>query len=242
MIGPLLIAVSWILLRLEGRGIGAIGFNRPRRRFTELGVGFVAFAAAAAVQQLGLALAAGDRFVPNDAISTSALLNGLRFTANSVLYEELLFRGYLLYRAVRWLGPSRAVLLDAAVFGIYHWFSYGLFGNPVAMIYVFLLTGAFGYVWARAFVATGSVAAPIGMHLGWNASAYLIFSAGPLGPGLLVPASGARQLQVTGWWSLLLNVILPVSLTIGVVAYLRRVERRAGSGVPAETDRPLETE
>ena len=52
------------------------------------------------------------------------------------------------------------MLIDAAAFGMYHWFSYGVVGNPVAMIYVFLLTGAFGLMWARAFVVTGSVAAP----------------------------------------------------------------------------------
>ena len=41
-----------------------------------------------------------------------------------MLYEELLFRGYLLYQAMRLLGARRAVLLDAAAFGVYHWFSY----------------------------------------------------------------------------------------------------------------------
>jgi len=40
-------------------------------------------------------------------------------------------------------------------------------------------------MWARAFVATGGVAAPIGLHLGWNVVAYVVFSVGPLGPALL---------------------------------------------------------
>ena len=173
--------------------------------------------------------------MPNTTLVPGALLNGLRFTVNSVLYEELVFRGYLLYQAVRFLGPRRAVLADAAAFGVYHWFSYGVIGNPVVMAYVFLLTGAVGLMWARAFVATGSVAAPIGLHLGWNAVGYIVFSAGPLGAGLLVPASGAVRLTVAGWPSLALNVLLPVVATAIVLWYCRRLEqreRRGDLGVP----------
>lgn len=229
MIGPILLAISWLLLRLEGRGLGVLGFDQPRRRSGELALGVVALGAAAVVQQVGISLAAHDPFVVNPSTDPRALLNALRFTINSVLYEELLFRGYLLYRAVRWLGPRRAVLLDAAAFGVYHWFSYGVLGNPVAMVFVFLLTGAYGLMWARVFVATGSVAGPIGLHFGWNAVTYLGFSAGPLGAALLVPASGASRPAVDGWPSLALNILWPLAVTVAVLGYCRRLERRAGA-------------
>jgi hypothetical protein len=178
---------------------------------------------------------AHDPFVINPSLDPRVLLNALRFTINSVLYEELLFRGYLLYQAVRWLGPRRAVLLDAAAFGVYHWFSYGVIGNPVAMVFVFLLTGAYGLMWARAFVATGSVAGPIGLHLGWNAVVYLVFSAGPVGAALMVPASGASRVAVDGWPSLVLNLLLPLAVTVAILGYCRRLERRAAASHPAAT-------
>jgi membrane protease YdiL (CAAX protease family) len=165
VIGPLLLAVSWLLLRLEGRGLAALGLDKPVERARQFALGFLFLGTASAVQQLGLSLAAGDPFVLNATVGPGALLNSLRFTVNSVLYEELVFRGYLLYQAIRILGPRRAVLLDAAAFGVYHWFSSGIIGNPVVMAYVFVLTGAFGLMWARAFVVTGSVVAPIGLHL-----------------------------------------------------------------------------
>lgn len=232
MIGPILLAVSWLLLRLEGRRLDAIGINEPRRRTTEFVLGFVAFGFVAAIQQSGQSLVAGDAFTVNPAVDVPVMLNGLRFTVNSVLFEELLFRGYLLYRAGQWLGPTRAAWLSAAAFGVYHWFSYGVLGNPVAMVYVFLLTGMFGYLWARAFVATGSVAAPIGLHLGWNAVAYLVFSAGPLGPTLLVPASGARRIEATGFVaSVGLNIVLPLAATALGLWVLRCCERRPRSSM-----------
>lgn len=229
MIGPILLAVSWLLLRLEGKGLSSIGVDKPRRRLAELAIGFALFGAAAAVQQLGLSLATGDAFVPNRSLDAGALLQGARFVVNSVLYEELLFRGYLLYQAVRFLGPRKAVLLDAAAFGVYHWFSYGVLGQVVPMLYVLLLTGAYGLAWAKAFVATRSVAAPIGLHLGWNAITYLVFSAGPLGHGLLVPASGAARLEATGWAALLLSLFLPLALAALAYGYYRAYERRRPS-------------
>lgn len=222
MIGPILLALSWILLRLERRGLRDLGLDQPRRRAGEFLLGLSVFGVASALQQLGLSVAASDPFVVNPQVDASILLNGIRFNINSVLYEELLFRGYLLFLAMRWLGATRASLLSAAAFGAYHWFSYGVIGNPVAMVYVFVLTGAFGYVWARAFVVTGSVLAPIGMHLGWNAVAQLIFSAGPLEATLLVPTSGRLPIRVGGGASLVLNVLLPIAVVVAVLWYLRR--------------------
>jgi membrane protease YdiL (CAAX protease family) len=224
LIGPLLLAVSWILLRLEGRDLSALGFNRPAARARQFSGAFLFLGGVAAVQQLGLSFAAGDPFVSNPSLRSSALLDNLRFTVNSVLYEELVFRGYLLYLAIRFLGAKRAVLLDAVAFGIYHWFSYGAFGNPILMAYLLVMTGAMGLMWARAFAATGSVFAPVGFHFGWNVVSGVMFSAGPLAASLFVPKSGARQLRVGGWPSLALNVLLPLGAAGAGLCYYRRVQ------------------
>lgn len=41
MIGPILLALSWLLLRLEGQGIAAIGVNAPAVRARQLAAGFI---------------------------------------------------------------------------------------------------------------------------------------------------------------------------------------------------------
>jgi membrane protease YdiL (CAAX protease family) len=239
MIGPILLAISWVLLRLERRGLGAIGVDQPRRRLGEFAVGFIALGAAAALQQFGLALATGNRFTPNATLELAALVRGARFVINSVLFEELVFRGYLLYQAIRWLGPRRAVWLSAGAFGVYHWFSYGVLGQPVVMVYVLVLTGAYGLMWARAFAATGSVAAPIGLHLGWNAVAYLVFSAGPTGAGLLVPTRGPGPIAATGWASLVLNLLFPLALTAFMLWHYAGYARRGhDAGKALTSERP----
>lgn len=233
MIGPILLAVSWILLRLEGKSLDSIGVDQPRRRLTEFLAGFALLGLASAAQQLALSAATGDSFTVNQNFRGGMLLEHARFVVNSVLFEELLFRGYVLYQLCRFLGPRRAIWIDAAAFGIYHWFSYSAFGNPVVMIYVLVMTGMMGLMWARAFTATKSVAAPIGLHFGWNAIAYIVFSTGPLGAALLVPSSGVAKLKASGLASVAISVVWPLIITVIVMALCGWYERRtAEKGAP----------
>jgi membrane protease YdiL (CAAX protease family) len=227
MIGPILLALSWMLLRLEGKGLDVLGLDEPVVRLRQFGAGFLVAGLFVVVQQLGHAVVADVPWRLNPAADAVLLGRSVRWNVNSVLFEELLFRGYLLYQAIRWLGARRGVLLGAAAFGVYHWFSYGIIGNVVMMVFVFVLTGAFGLMCAQAFASTRSIALPVGLHLGWNLVAYAGFSTGPLGPVLLVPGNGAARLEVTGLPSLLLNLVLPLVFVAGVCGYLAHAYPRA---------------
>ena len=122
-----------------------------------------------------------------------------------------MFRGALLYILIRRLGRNKSVLISACAFGIYHWFSYGIFGNPIPMVLIFLGTGLMGYAWAWAFAKTRSIMLPFGLHLGWNFVHNSIFSKGPLGDLLLI----SQGEQAMGDWISLLNffvtmVVVPI--------------------------------
>lgn len=242
MIAPILLAISWMLLRLEGKGLGVLGLDAPWLRARQCAAGFLVAGLAVVVQQLGQAAVAEVPWRLNPAADAALLASSVRWNVNSVLYEELVFRGYLLYQAIRWLGARRGVLLAAAAFGVYHWFSYGVIGNPVMMAFIFVLTGAFGFMLAFAFAKTKSIALPIGLHLGWNLVSYAGFSTGPLGPGLFVPGNGAARLEVTGLPSLLLNLVLPLVLVAGVSAYLARASGGAGTIASAASVEPVHRE
>ena len=239
MIGPILLALSWLLLRLEGKGLVVLGLDQPGLRLRQFGAGFLVAGLAVVMQQLGHAAVAEVSWRLNPAADAALLVRSVRWNVNSVLYEELLFRGYLLYQAIRLLGARRAVLLDAAVFGIYHWFSYGIVGNPVMMAFVFLLTGAFGFMLAQAFARTTSIALPIGLHLGWNVVSYVGFSTGPIGPGLFVPGNGVARLETTGLPSLFLDMVLPLTLVAVVCGYLRRVHNGGNTASSLASRAPM---
>lgn len=92
MIGPILIAASWVLLRLEGKGLGVIGFNAPRLRLRQFSVAFLAAGTVAGLQQLGYSWATATPWRLNEGLTSGLVIESLRWNTNSVLYEELLFR------------------------------------------------------------------------------------------------------------------------------------------------------
>jgi hypothetical protein len=121
------------------------------------------------------------------------LLTSSWWTLKSVLYEELIFRGALLYILIKKMGVRAACIISAICFGFYHWFTYGVLGNPLQMAIIFTMTGIWGAMFAMAFARTKSLYLPIGLHFGWNFISAVIFSQGPLGKQLLV-MSGDQHL------------------------------------------------
>ncbi len=236
MIGPIALFLSWLLLRFEGRGLGELGFNAARVRAGQFLAGLLIAGGVVAVQQLGMSAASGVVWKLNPEMDVSRFLHGIRLNTNSVLYEEFLFRGYLLYQGIRWLGATRGVLIGAAAFGIYHWFSYGIIGDPVAMVFIFVLTGSFGLMLGLAFAKTKSMAAPIGLHLGWNVVAYLGFSIGPFGPGVWMASNGAPNMDVPGVMGLALGIGLPVSFVLVTCWYLLRRSVNDGTAVARDSN------
>lgn len=237
MIGPILLAVSWILLRIQKQSLDALGFNAPAVRVRQLAAGFAAAAMVVVVQQLGLAAATHATWLRNPEFNLAQVWQHTRWNVNSVLFEEFIFRGWLLWQAIRLFGERRAVLLSASAFGAYHWFTMTGFSNPVAMAFIFLFTGAFGLMLALAFARTKSMALPIGLHLGWNCISYTVFSTGPLGRALFVPSTGVQRLQAEGWMALLLDVVLPLVFITVTSRWLMRGSPSTGrTAAVAETD------
>jgi membrane protease YdiL (CAAX protease family) len=143
----------------------------------------------------------------------------------SVLGEELLFRGALLYIGIKKLGLKNACILSSIIFGIYHWFSYGILGDFPQMIYIFFLTGIGGLLFAYSFALTKSIYLPVGLHLGWNLINVVIFSNGPLGKQMLL-YSGGQQLD--GLWTTIFFIYQITVLPFVTYLYLWRQKTAEG--------------
>ena len=94
----------------------------------------------------------------------------LGMLVSSVIVEELLFRGYAFKTLVDTRGMKLAMVVFAIAFGIYHWVQWNLWNQPVAMVLILISTGLAHVFFALAFLRSGSLWLPIGLHLGWNAS------------------------------------------------------------------------
>jgi uncharacterized protein len=110
-------------------------------------------------------------------------------------------------------------LLSAAAFGIYHWFSYNILGNPVQMTIIFLTTGVAGYIFAMAFQRTHSMYLPFGLHFGMDFAMMALFSSpNPKGVQLLLKSFPKDPVSPGSWISAL--VILLYFLGFPVLTYL----------------------
>lgn len=155
----------------------------------------------------------------NPKFTISIFFDSLFWMLKSVLYEELIYRGALLYIAIKKLGINKACILSAIAFGIYHWFSYGAFGHIPQMMYIFILTGFAGALFAYSFAYTSSLWLPIGLHLGWNVITSIIFSHGVVGNQMFV-SKGGEKIGVI--WSTAYFIYQISALAIPTYFYLRR--------------------
>lgn len=221
MIGLILIAFTWVLLRFECKNLSDIGFNKPLQRSKELVVGIFIAALFCLTQNLLSSYLGNFEWKVNSGFTISSTLESFRWVLNSVLYEELLFRGYLFYKAIQLFGARLACTITAVAFGIYHWFSYEVFGQPVTMFYVFILTAIPGFMFGYAFVRTKSLILPIGLHLGWNMVNIIVFSRGSVGQQLLTAEPVSGLTSIVGWEAILVNLIIPLSLPLLVISVLK---------------------
>ncbi len=162
----LVLAVTWACQRLRGQSLAEVGLRLSGRwaRQAWLGVMLGATTLALAV---GMMWATGGLQVELSASrSLSALLAGTYFFACVALFEELLFRGFLFQRLVAGSGAWVAQSVFALVFAIGHWDNPGMDGVTQVVATIELALAA--CVLGLAYLRTGSLALPIGIHFGWN--------------------------------------------------------------------------
>ena len=220
MLGILVIlCLSWFLNYLYNKGnFNFLGLSPIVKRIFQWTLGFLVSAILCGVLLLLEAYLKGAYWQLNTSFTSSSFFHFVYWDFKSVFTEELLFRGVLLYILLDKIGENKAVLISAIAFGVYHWFSYGVFGNIMAMLVVFVGTGLMGYAWAWAFSKTKSMFLPIGLHFGWNFMYNTIFSKGPLGDVTLIAVGGQ---DLTGWISLLYFLISLVMIPLLVMIFIK---------------------
>jgi membrane protease YdiL (CAAX protease family) len=211
---------SWLILRyVEGNDLSVLGIVPTRKRIGNFVYGLVASIMTCAIYYLAIGYAASGNWTINEAFSLESFVYGSWWTLKSVLFEELIFRGALLYILIQRLGLRTGCFISAVCFGIYHWFSFNVFGDIFQMFIILIMTGVAGLMFAFAFGVTKSLYLPIGLHLGWNFVSSVVFSNGPLGKQLLV-LEGAGQ--ASGISSTGLTIFQMLALPLIVTWYLRK--------------------
>lgn len=187
MLGGIAVAV-W---RLALRGRADWGYGLPRARFLrQAGTGF-AFGIATMLPMALLIVALGIRNpVPN--LGPATLLTGILAGALTglivALVEETFFRGLMFRAVVRESGPAIAVWTTAILYAAIHFFarvkipqaevawcsgmtlldsSLARFADPASIADAFITLVMVGLLLGLVRHWTGSIAAGIGLHMGW---------------------------------------------------------------------------
>jgi len=159
------VVVNWLALRIFGRfhltDLG-LKWNRVSIRNLALGIaGGMGAAALVLAPPLAVHAAwlapAGDQAVTWDffLFTTVLLLAG---SAG----EEILFRGFGFQILLQTWGPYTTIFTVGAVFGVLHG------ANPNSTWLALINTTGFGILFGYAFLRSGDLWLPIGLHFGWN--------------------------------------------------------------------------
>lgn len=169
--------LSWLLLKYTlGQNLSVLGLRANARRMLLILSGFTLPFAYLSILYLTISLWVQNPYKLNPDYTFSHFLQALIYLIKSVVFEELIFRGALLYVLIHKLNSNKAIALSAMAFGVYHWFSYGILGQAIQMAVVFISTGVMGYLLALAFVRSRTILLPFALHLGYNFTSMILFS------------------------------------------------------------------
>lgn len=199
MIGILVqLALSWAIVWFYQKGnLGVLGLRPTRARVTDFALFFIVTAFCCASGFVMKMSFAGQEWRLNPELTAGLVAAGVWSSIKSVMFEELIFRGVLLYILIEKLGLVKAVILSAAAFGMYHWFSHEVIGNAAQMAVTFATTGAMGLLYAYGYAKTLSLFVPAAIHLGWNLTQGVLFSEGGLGDQVLVKVTPVPEVTVS---------------------------------------------
>lgn len=166
-VGVLLAALvaGWILLRVDGRGPGALGFYLSpavvREVFSGLGLG-VAVAGTVVVGMLALGGVSWTREGGDPSAYLRVGTEALWLFAVPAAAEEALLRGYLFQALAEGWGAIRALWVTSLVFGSLHAWNPSV--GPLALGNIVLAGLFLGVIYLK----TASLWWASAAHLGWN--------------------------------------------------------------------------
>ena len=219
-----LLCLTWIFLALEGRPLGAVGLRLDRRWGREFLLGALAGSGLIGLMAFGGYLGGGFHLARNPQAGLGSLLAGAWLYLAVAFSEELLFRGYLFQRLRAGIGAWPTQGLLALLFAAAHWGNPGMAGATRAWATCTIAVAA--VLLGLCYLRTGSLALPIGLHLGWNWTQGTLMGfavSGLPSTGWWTPVMHGRALWITGG-SFGLEASLPC-VVIGIAACLALAAR-----------------
>jgi uncharacterized protein len=219
--------LSWLLLKfILHENLLVLGFKINSRLFIPTIIALFIPVVFLIIHLVSISLWVKSPYHLNPHYNFAAFKSSTRYVLISVVYEELIFRGALLYILIKKIGAQKAVLVSAISFGIYHWFTMGVLGQVVPMFFVFTITAIMGYIFALSFSISKTIYFPFALHLGYNFTFMIIFSRSNIGEQLLIPMSKNDPIKTGVAFQTVTTVIHFIVFPFIVWLYLLYIKKR----------------
>ena len=171
-----LLAISWLIIWLFKKGnLSVLGLMPTKERLKYCIILFIVSAVFSATAFLLRMYFAKEEYTISNSITTKSILLETWFQIRTVLTEELLFRGVLLYILIKKIRQTKAIIISAVLFAALHVINASVWGNFTQMIILFTFTFLMGLLLAYSYARTFSLLIPFAIHFGWNLTQNYIF-------------------------------------------------------------------
>jgi membrane protease YdiL (CAAX protease family) len=211
-----ILAISWGLIWGFERGnLSVLGLMPTTDRLKFFMILFIVSAILSATSFLLRMYIVKEEYALAQSLTTKSILLETWYQFRTVMTEELICRGVILYILIRKIGETKAIVVSSIFFGVLHWMNAGVWGNLVQMSIVFSFTVAMGLLLAYAYVRTYSLLIPFAIHYGWNLTQNYIFPDTATGNHILILAAPPPAVTIS-YFALFTMLLLPKLLLIVV--------------------------
>lgn len=211
-----LLAISWLIVWLFERGnLMVLGLTPSPRRIKYFTILFVVSTLLSSTTFLLKMYVAKEVYVVDTTLTLTGFLRESWHQARTVLTEELLCRGVILYIMIKEWGQRPAILVSSILFALLHWLNAGVWGNVVQMALLFTFTFSMGMLLAYAYARSFSLLLPFAIHLGWNWMQNYVFPDNPMGSHVFV-LDGPPPVVTISYLAFFTMLLLPKVAVIGI--------------------------
>lgn len=214
-----LILISWLLIWFFTKGnLAVLGFTPNRERMKYFMILFIVSGILSASAFLLKMYISREEYSLTPSLTIRSVLLEIWHQFRTVMTEELICRGALLYILIKKIGQTKSILLTSVFFAVLHWINAGVWGNLTQMAIVFTFTFAMGLLMAFSYAKTFSILIPFAIHFGWNLTQNYIFPDTATGNHIFILATPPPEVTIT--YTTFFTMLLLPKISVLVLDYL----------------------
>ena len=182
-----LLLISWLIIWLFTKAnLSVLGLTPTTERLKYFAILFIVSGILSSTTFILRMYFAEEKYILTSKLTLDSILLETWYQFRTVMTEELICRGALLYILIKKIGQTKAIIISSVFFAVLHWINGGVWGNLIQMTIVFLFTFAMGLLLAFSYAKTFSLLIPFAIHFGWNLVQNFIFPGSTTGNHIFI--------------------------------------------------------